>query len=527
MKNVYFIPCALFVLAVMFTQTNVQAQTVRDVTDTASFQAALAASVDGDTIRMTNSATYVDVLWIISKAISIIASPGENPTLQFTKDNLWSPLFEKGPSRLGSNDGGQIIMDYGGFSNGLSMRTAWVSSGEVTYENLRVINPGDNHMMIEVLNPQSPGNASNVLAPAVFNNIIFDYGAYNNVFLTHSYASGEEVQMTFNDCQVINGGSNCGGVYANSDIKMNVICNDCTFAQPTKTLHVYNTSASPSTFAFNNCWVKNGSTNGSAAFFLWGILAENVVLNIDHCTIDTAGVGGAAVMIGDNSNGVAVNIDYSDLYSGQSGVIVENNDADTYGGTSREIHVKNSIITANNDSESGYGILVNGTEGAVTLDSDYNNVYAGTDDSLAYMGCTRGAHDLNPGQEPAYIDPANNDYHYTNDPFATASQAGGSIGSQGIAGGGDTDTDGDGLLDSVETDTGVYVSPTDTGTDPNVADTDGDTYNDGDEVDAGTDPNDPLSYPGSGGALPALSILGLAALAGALSISARHRLQQQ
>ncbi len=90
----------------------------------------------------------------------------------------------------------------------------------------------------------------------------------------------------------------------------------------------------------------------------------------------------------------------------------------------------------------------------------------------------------------------------------------------------DEDADDDGLLDSVETDTGVYVSPTDTGTDPNDADSDDDTYNDGDEVEAGTDPNDPLSYPGSSGALPVLSILGLAVLGGALSISARRRLQR-
>ncbi len=77
---------------------------------------------------------------------------------------------------------------------------------------------------------------------------------------------------------------------------------------------------------------------------------------------------------------------------------------------------------------------------------------------------------------------------------------------------GPVDSDGDGLDDSVETDTGVYVSPTDTGTDPNDADSDDDTYNDGAEVTAGTDPNDPLSYPGSGGDLPSLSGYGLAAL---------------
>lgn len=44
------------------------------------------------------------------------------------------------------------------------------------------------------------------------------------------------------------------------------------------------------------------------------------------------------------------------------------------------------------------------------------------------------------------------------------------------------DTDGDGLLDIYETNTGIYVSPTDTGSDPMLADTDEDGVSDGDEV---------------------------------------------
>ncbi|RYD22456.1 MAG: hypothetical protein EOP88_07960, partial [Verrucomicrobiaceae bacterium] len=46
----------------------------------------------------------------------------------------------------------------------------------------------------------------------------------------------------------------------------------------------------------------------------------------------------------------------------------------------------------------------------------------------------------------------------------------------------DTDDDGDGLLDTEETHTGTYVSPTNTGTNPLIADTDGDGGSDGDEV---------------------------------------------
>jgi hypothetical protein len=50
------------------------------------------------------------------------------------------------------------------------------------------------------------------------------------------------------------------------------------------------------------------------------------------------------------------------------------------------------------------------------------------------------------------------------------------------------DSDGDGLDDSVETNTGVYVSPSDTGTDPNKADSSGDGFTDGEVVSAGLSP---------------------------------------
>lgn len=46
----------------------------------------------------------------------------------------------------------------------------------------------------------------------------------------------------------------------------------------------------------------------------------------------------------------------------------------------------------------------------------------------------------------------------------------------------DADTDGDGILDRFETGTGIYVSPTDTGTSPTQSDTDGDGLTDGQEV---------------------------------------------
>jgi len=85
----------------------------------------------------------------------------------------------------------------------------------------------------------------------------------------------------------------------------------------------------------------------------------------------------------------------------------------------------------------------------------------------------------------------------------------------------DPDDDGDGLPDTVETDTGVFVSAADTGTDPNDPDSDGDGVSDGDEVAAGSDPNDPASVPAP---IPALPPAALAALAASLVAAARSRL---
>lgn len=72
----------------------------------------------------------------------------------------------------------------------------------------------------------------------------------------------------------------------------------------------------------------------------------------------------------------------------------------------------------------------------------------------------------------------------------------------------DPDADGDGLINVYETDTGVWVGPTDTGSDPLAFDSDGDGFSDGIETNRGTDPNDPFEHPWV--SVPALAREGLA-----------------
>jgi len=87
----------------------------------------------------------------------------------------------------------------------------------------------------------------------------------------------------------------------------------------------------------------------------------------------------------------------------------------------------------------------------------------------------------------------------------------------------DPDDDNDTLLDFVETNTGSFVSPFDTGTDPFAVDSDGDGFGDGAEVAAGTDPTDANSFPVPVPALGSFAQTLLAAALLALAAFALHR----
>jgi hypothetical protein len=86
------------------------------------------------------------------------------------------------------------------------------------------------------------------------------------------------------------------------------------------------------------------------------------------------------------------------------------------------------------------------------------------------------------------------------------------------------DRDEDGVLDGFETGTGVFVSATNTGTSPAAFDSDGDGAGDALEIAAGTDPNDPHSFPGAP-QVPAVPLPALALLLAAMLAAVRRPLR--
>src|SRR5688500_16855609 len=80
------------------------------------------------------------------------------------------------------------------------------------------------------------------------------------------------------------------------------------------------------------------------------------------------------------------------------------------------------------------------------------------------------------------------------------------------------DTDGDGLRDGVETDTGTFTSATNTGTDPLLPDTDADSFTDGHEVLRGSNPTVDTSVPNLTNVSPLVNLDATALPGGALPV---------
>ncbi len=180
----------------------------------------------------------------------------------------------------------------------------------------------------------------------------------------------------------------------------------------------------------------------------------------------------------------------------------------------------NEIVSKFNVGKGVYGLGDNDGDGIIdwyerlypTCLSENNNLDAALDCDADGLN---NLEEFQNGTNPTVADtdgdgiPDGEEVHPTVRPFPTSPK--------------DRDTDRDGLDDNVETGTGVYVSPQNTGTTANFADSDGDTYPDATEVayriaDGITDPNNGSSVPNIVSPVPVVKLDATGIVPGPLSI---------
>jgi hypothetical protein len=131
-------------LTVLLASTTL-ADTIEVPGDQPTIADAIAAAVAGDTILITDSATYIEPQLIIDKQLNIAAAEGQTPIIK--------PLFEAedpflrlnagaNGSQIGSNAGGHIVFDGDGVTRRLT-RMLYLHPEAVTFENITLKNPED------------------------------------------------------------------------------------------------------------------------------------------------------------------------------------------------------------------------------------------------------------------------------------------------------------------------------------------------------------------------------------------------
>ncbi|MRR18404.1 MAG: hypothetical protein EG826_18330, partial [Deltaproteobacteria bacterium] len=135
----------------MLAATAHAATNIRIPTDQANLNLAVAAANDGDTITFTDSATYVGNFKITKPNLTIIAAPGQKPTIQSGSGGTTPTLLfdtDSGGTKFGSLTGGRIRVNFVKPSvNTATVPTGFVKFGQstdslVTMENVLIDESG-------------------------------------------------------------------------------------------------------------------------------------------------------------------------------------------------------------------------------------------------------------------------------------------------------------------------------------------------------------------------------------------------
>ncbi len=373
---------------------HVEAATLLVPDDYPSVNFAMDASSDGDTIRITDSGVYNENL-VISKAINLEADTGQNPVIQgtgTTSSVIWSDNRSLG-ARIGSLDGGQIVIDGGGFDTvSVILGNGHDGAGTVLYENLLIRNPHADKSMIF---PSAAGNTT-------YRNIEIDAGNVCQFPIRLDFLGGK--QLTFEGCSLSNApdiGFFCGNPTGSGTV--DII--DCNIESAQRPVLIQPTSG-PFTFNIERSWIRN--TDTAQSWQTISLRGDATVFNATESVIENQGPGNAFLFFPGVGN-LDLILDHCDIIASGVAFFFE-------GASNRSFTITNSNIVS---GSVGFGGALDPGD-VFTVNN--NNVPGG------YNSFPTGSSDVIPGQAPDYLNPGLGDFRYSTTALLMADADGGPIG---------------------------------------------------------------------------------------------------
>ncbi len=375
---------------------------------------AVAAAVDGDTIRITAAPTPFNEAVTIDKAITLVANPGIEPRLTgFSLDGGTTFTLRTMPGAagavIGSEEGGRFILE-GTPTRGGSMIHSQHTSGTVLFENIKIQNAPNT----SAFRVASDGGAHLKLIEAI--GTVTGFNGYT--------AAAQTAEFLIERSRFVEIGSR-SPVYIRAT-SSNFTFRYCEFHSVSSVLPLVGREAisiyggTNGTVTFFRCWMRQDPSTGT-----WmtaearprdGSTTASPIINYLYCVIEHAAMSRPVNVRNNMSAGVTMTLDHCDIINHVStyGCI------DMYTGTGRTITVTNSNLI---NRGGGPGVSETGTGNTVTL-SHNNVITTGT----AYVGLTP-AQTIAPAQEPGYRNAASGDFTYSNATLLTADQDGRPVGS--------------------------------------------------------------------------------------------------
>lgn len=374
-----------------------------------TISSAVAAANTGDTIRITNSATYIERL-LINKNITLLADPGQSPVIRANGlvNYVIRTTAGAAGAQIGSNAGGRIIIDAD--SNpavSYSLQAVHgATPGNVTWENLLVRNPRE-----------GGGGFYPAACESTLNDIEFNGGGLMHLMIDHRPAGGFPLHL--NRVYLHSMTSSLGGgfgIYSNA-VDGDINISQCIFETHRETILFEDTGPAKFKVTIDRSLLSSRINSNNDVIDI----RSSTDFEITNSVILAKGNGGRCIRLLP-ANNATVRIDHCDLigdasvssYANGGGILA-------YEGEGRTIEVTNSnIITPQ------LGVVLLVATGGETYLSDYNNIVtAGT----RYGEMPPGANDFaSPGVTPLYTAAATYNFTYTNPELVAAGAEGTSIG---------------------------------------------------------------------------------------------------